>query len=153
MAFKNPSIIQNGISNEEFENLENRIKKIEDEMQNIKESIHGSKRTETNGYSIISKDISNAILAGKPRITSININNNPINDIENLKRSSNEDTDEIFSAYNPSEKIVSIDDILRDNKPYKIWDQSKIPERVHVNSGMQRTLVISKNHGANKFVA
>lgn len=146
MAFKNPSIIQSGISIEEFEDLKKKVENIEHEIQNIKGLIVSDN---SNGYSIINLNIINAKLRGVPRVTYVylkkpgNTNGeNIVNEICKDNMSKDEIIEEIPDIL-PSEKIISIDEILEYGKEYKKIEEDKIPTHARVTTGMHRTFIIN----------
>ncbi len=144
MAFKNPSVVS-GISKKEFEDLKQRVDNLENEIMNLKVN-----QNQKDMPLILEKNnISNAKLNGVPRIIYLNQeyfkqrDNEVEKELENINidtNSVNEPDEKIEDM--PFEKVISIDEVLKESEPFIEITDEKIPSVGIVETGKQRTLNI-----------
>lgn len=129
MAFKNPSIITNGISKEEFEKLKDQVEKNTIDIAQIKNNKNSTYIEKEAEYIIKNEIPDSAFLTSIPRVLEI--------DITPRKKETIEENDILDTDMIP---ISSLYDEKEEN--YILLDS--VPNLAQVNGG-QRTMIIEKS--------
>lgn len=131
MAFKNPSLITNGITKEEFEDLKSQVQKNTIDIEQIKNNKNSEIINNVQEYTLKSEIPTSAFLTSIPRMLEIDMMPKQITkELANQNDDLDADIIPISSLYNENEKNYVL--------------LNSIPTLAQVNGG-QRTITITNN--------